>query len=94
MTILSTSLFIIDQSRNAKKKLVYNGGMSNFSTLIFIENRMDVAQILQVISYEVCSKNYVPQHHRIRIIYSSFWDIHHCTPAACCYSTMTSEICL
>ena len=36
---------------------MYNGGISNFLPLLLIENRVDVAQNLQVLSEEVCSAN-------------------------------------
>ena len=73
------------------KILVYNGRISNFYPLLFIKNRVDVAQNLQDLSYEVCSAN-IGTNFRTRITCSSFWDMRHCTPAACCYVTRIYEI--
>ena len=55
-----------------------------------MKNSVDVAQNLRGLSYEVCSTN-VATIFRIRIIYSSFGDMRHYTPAAFCYATRTYE---
>ena len=52
---------------------------------------MNVAQNLQGLSYEVCSAN-IDTIFRTEIIYSSFWDKRHYTPAGCCYITRIYEI--
>ena len=43
------------------------------------------------LSYEVRSTN-IAKICRTQIIYSSFWDMRHYTPAACCYVMRTYEI--
>ena len=65
--------------------------VSNFSPLLFIRNRVDVAQNLQGLSYEVCSASIATILHT-RIIYSNFWDMRHYTPTACCYVTRIYKI--
>ena len=52
---------------------------------------MDVAQNLQGLSYEARSTN-IGTNFRTRITYSSFWDMRHYAPAACCYVTRIYEI--
>ena len=50
-----------------------------------------MAQNLQGLSYEVCSTNIGTNFHT-GTTYSSFWDMRHYTPVACCYVTRIHEI--
>ena len=50
-----------------------------------------MAQNLQGLSYEACSAN-TDTIFPTGIIYSSFWDKRHYTPAGCCYITRIYEI--
>ena len=50
-----------------------------------------MGQNLQGLSYEVCSPT-IATIIRTWNIYSNFWDMRHCTPAACCYVTRIYEI--
>ena len=70
---------------------MYNGGISNFCALLFMKDRVDVGQNLQGLSYEVSSTN-IARIFRDQIIYSSFRDMRHYTPGACCYVTRIYEI--
>ena len=50
-----------------------------------------MAQNRQDVSYEVCSTN-IGTNFPTRITYSSFRDMRHYTPTACCYVTRIYEI--
>ena len=63
------------------------------TSVIHKKNRVDVAQDLQGLSYEICYAN-IDTIFRTGIIYSSFWDKRQYTPAGCCYITRIYEICL
>ena len=50
-----------------------------------------MAQNQQGLSYEVCSTD-IAKIFITHIINSSFWDMRHHTPAACCHVTRSCEI--
>ena len=50
-----------------------------------------MAQNLQGLSYEVCLTDIATVLHT-QIVYPSFWDMYHYTPAACCYVMRIHEI--
>ena len=70
---------------------MHNGGISNFYPLLFIHDKVDVAQNLQGLSYEVCSTA-IATIFRTQIIYSSFSTMRHYTPATYCYVMKIYEI--
>ena len=53
----------MNESRKAKRWFLYTGGISIFEYLLLIENRVDVAQNLQGLSYEVYSTNITTIYH-------------------------------
>ena len=73
-----------------REKLVYNGEISDYLTLLFIKNWMDVPPIVQDLGYKVCAI-ISPKvlHFELFILAMGY---HHYTPTDCCYVARTSEI--
>ena len=75
----------------ARHKVVHNGGSQNFEGSLFNKKTTYVAQILQSLSYKICSV-ILPKFNKFGLFIlildiSAIMD-----QAACCYSMTTSEI--